>query len=365
MNGRMIPYIIKGGEYGVAITAIQEIAMKRKIMLLLTFIFVIVLAGCGNNGSGDAADGKKAKELRISLTISETSSWMTGAKYFADNIEERTGGRYKASIFPSDQLAGGSSTKSVEMLQDGSIDIAIQSSILWSSVEPRVSVINMPWLINNNDDADRIMGGEGGEMVKELLREKGIEVMAFGESGYRQVSNNIRTITEPSDLKGIKIRVPGIQLYMDIFKTLGADPQVMSGSELFTGLQQGAVDGQENPEDLILSQRVAEVQKHLTLWNYSYDALLMSSNKKLWDSLSEEDKQAFQTLAKEAMDKQKEQARKDREDCIPKLKEMLEITYLTDEQTNTFKEAVKPVYDKWEETITPEVLNAFGYNTQN
>lgn len=346
--------------------------MKKYTSIILCLGLIAgILGGCGGSSGGSsggtppagsgAAPAVKAKELRMSLTISENSSWMVGAQYFADNIEERTGGRYKVSVFPSDQLAGGSSTKSVEMLQGGSIDLAIQSSILWTSVEPRVTVINMPWLISNNDDADRIMSGEGGDMVKSLLQEKGIQVMAFGESGYRQVSNNVRAIKTPADLKGVKIRVPGTPLYMEVFKTLGADPQVMSGSELFTGLQQGAVDGQENPEDLILSQRIAEVQEYLTLWNYSYDALMMSCNKKLWDSLSDEDKEAFSTLAAEAMNKQKERARQDRKDCIPELEKMLEIAYLTDDELAAFKEAVKPVYDNWMKTITPEVLAAFGY----
>ena len=124
--------------------------------------------------------------------------------------------------------------------------------------------------------------------------------LGYGENGFRQITNDEGPIQAPQDLKGMKMRIPGITMYTDLFRELGTDPATMTFSEVFTSLQQGTIDGQENPIDVISSSKLQEVQKYLTLWNYSYDPIVLGMNKKLYDSFSDADKEMFDRLGKEA-----------------------------------------------------------------
>src|SRR5699024_5527079 len=156
------------------------------------------------------------------------------------------------------------------------------------------------FLFKDLDEADATLQGDGGEALKEVLREIGVEPLGFGENGFRQVTNKVRPITNPDDIEGLKIRVPGITMYTDLYRALGADPSTMSFSEVITSLQQNVIDGQENPIDAIHAFKLDEVQDYITMWNYSYDPIVLGINKKLFESLSPEDQEMFQRLGAEA-----------------------------------------------------------------
>ena len=146
------------------------------------------------------------------------------------------------------------------------------------------------------------MKGEGGASLKQVLNEAGVVCLAIGENGYRQVVNNRNPIVQPSDMKGLKMRVPGSNVHVSLLKYIGADPITMNQSEVYTSLQQGTIDACENTLDLLFTQKTLEVVKFISLWNYSYDPLYLSVSQELWGSLSDEEKAIFQAAADEAAD---------------------------------------------------------------
>ncbi len=325
------------------------------IIMIITLSFTFVACGSQNK------ENVKAKWVKLSITVSENSTWYEGAIKFKEIVEERTQGRYEVEIFSDEQLSGGNQVKGIENIQNGVSDIDIHSTIIYTIVDPRFTVLNMPWMIPTYEEADAALAGKGGELIFEIAKENGIVPLAFGESGYRQMTNNVRPIAKPSDFENLKIRVPGIEMFLDLFGLLGADPTAMNFSEVFTSLQQETIDGQENPVDIICSAKLEEVQKYLTMSNYVYDALLMSASTKLWDTLSDDDKVIFQEAAKEAMDLQKEIARQVNNEKIEYLEKEMQVNVLTPGEITTFQKAVAPLYVQWEEILGLELMEAFGY----
>jgi len=345
--------------------------MKKKWLAgILSAVMAVSMCGCGGGDSakkeesGDAAaNNGEVIELKMSYTTSETSVWRVACEEFAKQLEEKSGGRYKVSIYANEQLAGGAMDQGTQMILDGTVDLDLRSITNYTNYEPKLYVITMPWIFSNNDDVDaKLFNGEGGQMIKDLIDPLGIKVLALGENGFRSVTNSKKAITSPDDMVGLKFRVPAISSWVDTFKMMGADPTVMTFSEVFTALQQGTIDGQENPTDPIVSSKIYEVQSHLTRWNYAYDCLVMTCSQKLWNSLSDEDKAMFQECADAAAAAEVEASRAADADNFALMEENgMTITDLTEDQMNVFKEKVAPIYDQYREQITDEVFAAFGY----
>lgn len=337
--------------------------MKRTLALLLVLVLVVgVFAGCSSKPAEEgAAEEVKAVHLKMNMTTNENSTWYLGASRFKEIVEEKTNGKYIIDIFPSEQLTGGNQVKGLEAVQTSTTDLDIHSTIIYTIMDPKFTVVNMPWMIPTYEEADAAMAGEGGKAIFELARENGVVPLAFGESGYRQITNSVRPILTPADLDGIKLRVPGIKMFVDLFDVLGANPTTMDFAEVFTSLQQGTIDGQENPLDIIKSSKLEEVQEYLSLWNYVYDALLMSASTKTWDMLTDEEKVIFQEAATEAMNYQKEQNRLKDAENLKYLQENMEVVEVSAENIAEFKKMAQPVYESYEEIIGMELLEAFGY----
>ncbi len=200
---------------------------------------------------------------------------------------KKTNGEVEVKVYPNEQLSGGNQGKGVEMLRNGAIDISFHSNIIYSIMDERFGVISLPWLLPDYETVDEKLNGTGGEAINEILDEIGIVGLGFGENGFRQITNSKRPIKTPEDMEGLKIRIPGIKMYISLYKALGSDPQAMNFAEVFTSLQQKAIDGQENPTDIISSSKIYEVQEYLSVWNYSYDAIILGINKDKFESFDE------------------------------------------------------------------------------
>lgn len=345
--------------------------MKRFLALTLAALLTAgLLTGCGgsnsasNSANASGSSSAKAIQLNMNVTTSESSVWMVAATEFKNKVEEQTNGRYIINIYPNEQLSSGDMVKGVEMLFTGVTDVDLHSLINMTGFEEKLSVCCMPWLFPNGyDSVDQILfKGDGGQYLFDLIRAKGAEPLAMGENGFRQITNNVRPIQTPADLKGLKIRVPAIQMYTDLFKLLGADPTAMSFSEVFTALQQGTIDGQENPYDTIRSGKINEVQKYMSVWNYSYDPIVLSVSSKVWSSLSEADQQIFKTAAQEACADEVSQSREKDSEIVDEFKkEGMQVTDLTADQIAAFQEAVAPIYDSYKSIVGEDALKAFGY----
>ncbi|MDR2527445.1 MAG: DctP family TRAP transporter solute-binding subunit [Synergistaceae bacterium] len=331
--------------------------MRNASMFVATLFVVAFLFG----GAGYCAE--KSVELRMNVTTSESSVWMVGANEFKRLVEEKTGGRYTISIFPNEQLSGGDLLKGVEMLFTGVTDVDIHSVINMTGFEPKLTVVTMPWLFPNGYQSvdELLFNGEGGKRIRALVEGKGARVLGMGENGFRQITNNVRPITSLADMRRLKIRTPPIAMYVDLFKLFGADPTVMSYSEVFTALQQGAIDGQENPLDTIRSGKLQEVQKYISIWNYSYDPTVLSVSGKVWATLSEGDKKIFEEAGVAAMKAQVEASRAKDVEIIKSFEQYMRITRLTPEQIAEFQKAATPIYQQYKDKIGADLFEAFGY----
>ncbi|MEA0564457.1 MULTISPECIES: DctP family TRAP transporter solute-binding subunit [Lysinibacillus] len=334
----------------------------RNLLLAMLLIVSAILAACGGS-SGESADAEgkeKSYKLKMSVTVSDSSTWYEAAKKLADDMDKETDGRIKIEVFTNEQLSGGDSGKAVEGLAKGSIDLTFNSTIIYSILDQRFGVASAPFLLKDHSEVDKVFNGEGGEKLKELLAEKGVQALGYGENGFRQITNSKREIKLPEDLNGLKIRIPGITMYTDLYRSLGTDPSTMTFSEVFTALQQGTIDGQENPIDVIASSKLEEVQDYLTLWNYSYDPLVLGMNKKLYDSLSDTDRELFDRLGKEAAAYQVKIAREKEASQIEDLKSKgMNVYTPTEEELEAFKKVVQPVYDKYTDIWGEDLLKAF------
>ncbi|MBA1335023.1 MAG: TRAP-type C4-dicarboxylate transport system, periplasmic component [Firmicutes bacterium] len=339
--------------------------LKKSLVLMLAILMVVSLvAGCAQKGPSDGGGQPKEEVkpviLKMSVTTPEGSSWTKGAYKFAELVKERTNGKVEVNVYPNEQLSGGNQGKGIEMLMTGATDLSFHSNIIYSIMDERFGVISLPWLLPTYEKADEKIKGAGGEKVAELLLEKNVVALGFGENGFRQITNNKRPIATPDDMKGLKIRVPGIKMYISLYKALGADPTAMNFAEVFTSLQQGAIDGQENPLDVIHSAKLYEVQKYISLWNYSYDAIILGMNKDKFESFDKETQDILRQAAIEACEYQVELNRANGEDQLAFFKEQgMQVTEVTDEQIKAFQEKVKPVYDEYEPIVGKELLDLF------
>lgn len=305
----------------------------------------------------------EAIKLKFSHAAPRTSTWHEGAEKFASLVKERTQGKFDFTIYPLDELSGGNQVAGIDLVQTGVTDVHLQDALVWSAVAKKSVVPCFPWLLPTYEDVDRHVRGEGGASLKQVLNEAGVVCLAIGENGYRQVVNNRNPIVQPSDMKGLKMRVPGSNVHVSLLKYIGADPLTMNQSEVYTSLQQGTIDACENTLDLLFTQKTLEVVKFISLWNYSYDPLYLSVSQELWGSLSDEEKAIFQAAADEAMAYQVAITREKEKSLRGRLGEykVEVVESLTPEQVKAFQEATAKVYEDYRQEFGEDLFRKFGY----
>lgn len=326
--------------------------MKRIVTLALVAMLATALF------AGNAFAAKKYN-LKFSVTTPNTSTWTLGAKKFAELVEERSDGQIKVRVYPNDTLSGGSQAKGVEQLIVGIADFTFHSNIIYSVMDEKFGVISLPFLFDSVEDADKKLAGAGGQAIRDLCTSKGIVALGFGENGMRQLTSNKRA-RNLEEIKGQKIRIPAMKMYNALYNALGTQPLTMNFTEVFTALQQGTIDGQENPLDTINSAKIQEVQKYLTAWDYSYDIIILGMNKKLFDGMPAELQKIIQDAATEACDYQKQINRERNAQYLEAFaKGGMTIDHLTPEARAEFKKATQPVYDAYEPIMGKELIDAF------
>ncbi len=310
--------------------------------------------------AGLIAGSVQAETLRLSHNVGDTTTWHQGAERFGKLLSDKTDGAYDVRVFPNAQLSGGDQMRQAEMVGRGALDLVVTSAINVTPLVPEMAVFSLPYLYANYDEVDATTQGAPGEMLSEILLDKGIKVLAWGENGFREVTNNVRPITAPEDLEGLNMRVAG-PMYIDVMNALGANPQQMQWSETLTALQQGVVDGQENPIGaVIIPQQVYEMQDYLTAWHYSYDPIFLGISTEKWDSLDAETQEAMQEAATEAMAYQREITREGTEEGVDFLREQgMEVYEPTEEELQAFREATQPAFDQWAGKVGDEIVGAF------
>jgi tripartite ATP-independent transporter DctP family solute receptor len=220
------------------------------------------------------------------------------AVFFADKVKERSGGKIEVQVAPSAQL--GDDAAMVTSLRSGTLDISANSQGAVSNVVPEYAAFGMPFLFSNLNAAWRVLDGPLGKELAQKSEEKGLVVLGYWDNGIRQMSNSKKPILTPEDLKGMKMRTPPDPVTVDIMKSVGADPQQIKFAELYVALQQGVVDGQENPLMNIHASKLHEVNKFISLTGHKYEMTPLLMSKRSWDKLSAADRKILQDAATEA-----------------------------------------------------------------
>ncbi|MGB6103938.1 MAG: DctP family TRAP transporter solute-binding subunit [Pusillimonas sp.] len=331
-----------------------------KIRSLLGAITCAV-AALAATSTAHAANYKS--EYKLSIVVGTTFPWGQGAEIWSQLVKERTDGRINIKIYPGTSLVQGDQTREFTAIRQGVIDMAIGSTINWSPQVKQLNLFSLPFLMPDYAAIDALIHGEVGKQLFKDIEKAGVVPLAWGENGYRQLSNSKHEIKSPEDLKGLKLRVVGSPLYIDTFTALGANPTQMSWADAQPALATGAVDGQENPLSIYAGAKLYDVaQKYLTLWNYVADPLVFVVNKQVWESWTEEDRKIVHEAAIEAGKQEIVIARRGVTPEDPSMLKDIEghgvtVTSLTPEQHEAFVQVTKPVFDKWKKTIGEELVD--------
>ena len=351
--------------------------IMKKVLTALVTVFVIgVLVA--------PVSAAYKSEYKLDIVPSIASAWGQGAQYFSDLVKERSGGKINIKVYPSSQLTTGKQTNAFMLLRNGTIDFANQSTINYSPQIPELNLFALPFFFASQPDRykalDAVTGGKAGKLVAKAIEEKGGKFIAFGENGFRELTNNKREIRKPSDIQGLKMRVVGSPLFIDIFKALGANPQTMAWSDTMSAIQQGVIDGQENPTALFYPLKVTDYHKFVTNWHYVADPTLFVCNPEVWSSFSPADQEL---ITKAAVDAGKFQAalgragldendggknaaylksfgkQPDSDNWDETLKKAgVTVTNLTAAEMKAFLDTTKPVVDAWRDKVGADLIKA-------
>ena len=247
-----------------------------------------------------ASAGKYKKEYRLQVNVGPSFYWGMGAARFADLVREKTSGRINVKPYFGSTLLKGAQLKSAQMVAKGAIDCAYESTINISPVIPQANIFHLPFFINTFENLDKIKAGRAGQAVFAAMEKIGLKPLAWGENGFRQITNSKRPILAPDDLKGLRIRVVGNPLFIDTYRALGADPVNMNWGDAQTAFQQGVVDGQENPVGVLVPVQIWQYHRYVTLWNYLVDPLIIYWNMAQWNRFPADIQQAILSAATES-----------------------------------------------------------------
>ena len=253
--------------------------------------------------------------LKIGYSNALNSHYGMGAVAFCDGIEKGTQGRYKCQQFPNNALGG--EREMIEAVQLGTQDVANVSTGALGNFVPETKIVDIPFLFRDYDHARKVMDGPIGQDLLKKMTAKGIVGLAWTENGFRHITNSKRAINNADDAKGLKLRTMENKVHMEGYKTFGILPTPMAWPEVFTALQQGTVDGQENPIPVILSNKLSQVQKHLSLTNHVYSPAVLVLTPAIWRKLSDADKLVFQDAAKSAATVQRKKGNDAEANSIP------------------------------------------------
>lgn len=302
----------------------------------------------------------QAKTYRLSHNVSNTTTWQQGAEKFNELLAETTDGDVKVRIFPNSVLTGGDQIKQAEMLGANKIDFVLTSAINVTPLIPEMAVFSLPYLFDDYQAVDDAINGPGGKKIEQIALEKNIIILAWGENGFRELTNSVKPVKSPADLQGMSVRVAG-PMYIDVFSDLGANPQQIQWAETFPALQQGVVDGQENPVGaIIVPQRLYEIQNNITLWHYSYDPIFLAVSRKVWNGFDADTQAKVAKAAKEAMKYQREISRQKTEQGVQVLRDNnMQVIELTPDQIDVFRQQTKPAYNKWKDKVGTDIVDLF------
>lgn len=322
--------------------------VKSKMLALGISLLMIVflVTACGSSKQQEQAKDQASgpKVIKLAHVVNEKDGFHIAALKFKELVEQKTNGKVKVEIYPNASL--GDERALIEGMQIGTVDMGVITNGPIANFMPQIAVFEMPFLFASSEQAYKVLDGEVGQKVLKSLESINLKGLAFAERGFRNLTNSKREVNKPADVAGLKIRVMENPVYIDTFKALGANTVPMAWTECLTALQQGTIDGQENPVGVIYSFKLYESQKHLTLTKHTYAPATILMSKKVFDSLSKETQDILAKSAQEAAVYERKVNNDQMADQIKALKEK-GMQIIEQPDLASFQEAVKPVYEKY------------------
>lgn len=319
--------------------------MKKSTCAAL-FISILVLALF-------AGTSFAATTIKIGHVLNADHSWHKCLVGFADEVKKETKGDVVIQIYPSGQL--GNEKDVIEGLMLQTIDGGLIGGGSFQSVDPKFGIEALPYAWPTHEAAYRAYDGKLGNSLLAILAKKGVVGLSWWENGFRHITNNKRPVVKPADLKGLKLRVTPDKMRLDTFNQLGASPMAINFGELYSSLQQGVVDGQENPYAIIYSNAFYEVQKYLSKSSHIWGSALLCVNDGVWKKLSPKDQAIVKKAAKKWCAIQRKQTIQSEDDFLAKLK--AKGMKVNDVDKAAFKKAVQPVWKNYESVFGKDLVN--------
>lgn len=335
--------------------------VKSTLRMFILFVLALVLVACGSESSSskDENDNDKEKDIytiMLGHVQPETGSHQKTSEKWKELVEEKSDGRLKVEVYPGGQL--GDERAIVEGLRTNTVQAALSGGVL-PTIEPKFGIVDLPFVFDSPEDAHEKLNGDLGTKLFDLLPQHGIKGLAWTEVGMRHMTNSVRPIQSPEDLKGLKMRVAENDVYVQTFKNLGANATPLAFTELFTALEQKVVDGQENPVNLIHSSKFHEVQKYLSLTGHFYGSGPLIMSLEFYENLPEDLQNVIDEASKETLEYQYEFIAEEEEKLLSEL-EAAGMEIVRDIDKEPFKKLVQPVYDEFEDSIGKELMDLAG-----
>lgn len=329
---------------------------KKSLMAVAVAVMALTVPALSLAGS----DYKK--EYKMSVVVGPKLPWGAGATHFADLVRERTDGRINIKVYTSSSLMAGKQTNEFLIHRQGVADFCFASTINWSTTIKPLNLFNLPFFFPDYNALDAVTGGEVGQELGDMMNKKGVTILAWGENGFREITNSKRAIAKPADLEGLKIRVVGTPIFIDTMKALGANPVNMNWGDAQVAFQQGVVDGQENPVVAIeIPVKIWQFHQYATIWRYVIDPLMLTVNNKVMASFTPKDQEIIRQAAIEAANQQRAVVRKGL--IAPDLSALetlrsngMEVVELDEATRGEFRAKTKSVYDKWVKVIGEDLV---------
>ena len=322
--------------------------MKR--LFLKTLVAAVALAGFGFAQA-------QTKTIKFANQNAKGTPIVMGMEKFAELVDKKSGGKLKVNVFPGGAL--GSDQANVSSLQGGTLEMASMNSGIFASQVKDFAVYDFPFLFANYKEADAVVDGPFGQMMHKKLEEKGLVGLGYYELGFRDITNSKRPITKVEDIAGLKLRVIPNPINVDWVSALGANPTPLPFPEVYAALEQGAIDGQENPVATIIGAKLFEVQKYLALTHHQYNPQSIVVSKKFWDSLSPAEHKVLEEAATESIKYQREQSRAQMSTGLDKLKkDGMQVSILLPEEQAKLRDKMKPVIAKHSATAGEATVKA-------
>ena len=296
-------------------------------------------------------------EVKIGYALAPDSHYGVAAKKFEEVVKAETGDAFDFKHFPSSGLGG--EREVIEGLQIGTIEATIVSSGTLANFVPETGVFDIPFLFNGFDHARAVLDGEIGQDILAKFDNVGLHGLAWGEQGFRHITNNRNAIHTPADVAGLKLRTMENPVHLAAFNAMGAAPTPMAWPEVVSSLQQGVIDGQENPLSVIVSVKLNEVQKYLTLSGHVYSPAMLLVSKPFWDGLDDAQKAAFEKAATEAAAEMRGYVDNVETTGVETLKERgMEVNALSAEEKAAFQESIAAAYVGYYDTYGQDLVDS-------